>query len=335
MALDYTNLLREEDAAMFERELDSFVPDKVYDAHCHLLVPADPQPLWNECPDGVGHAECMQWLDCLMPGRDLAANFLSFSVDPDWSDASNEWTAKAAACDARCRAEFFIKPDDDPDWVRQEVKRLSSSGLKCYHLQATLSASWAKDRKTWEADIPDFLPESFVEVADELGLVITLHMVKARSVADPSNIHWIRRYCEKYPNMKLILAHSARGFQPQHNLEGLVQLQDLDNLYFDCSANCESVAHQSIFRIFGHKKMMYGSDFPVSHKRGKSLQAADSFLWLYDDTPVWGEKHTQVKPVLVGLEHLRSLKWACWSERLSDSQVEDVFWNNAAALFGV
>ena len=80
---------------------------------------------------------------------------------------------------------------------------------------------------------------------------------------------------------------------------------------------------------------MYGSDFPVSHLRGRSLCAADSFLWLYEDTPVWGEKYGRVDPVLVGLEQLRSLKWACWSERLTDSQVEDVFWNNAAALFNV
>ncbi len=325
--------LREEDLEMFERELDSFVPDKVYDAHCHLLVPGDPQPLWDACPEGVGHAECMQWLDCLLPGRDIAANFLSFAVDPDWAAKANEWGWKAAACDPRCRAEFFVKPNDDPDWIRQEVQRLGSSGLKCYHLQAVLNPSWRG--KTWEAEIPDFLPEAFVQVAHELGLVITLHMVKTRAVADPSNIHWIRHYCESYPDMKLILAHSARGFQPQHNLEGLVQLQDLNNLYFDCSANCEPVAHQSIFRVFGHEKMMYGSDFPVSHKRGKHFGVADSFLWLYEDTPVWGEKHLQVKPVLVGLENLRSFKWACWSERLSDSQVEDLFWNNAAKLFGV
>jgi predicted TIM-barrel fold metal-dependent hydrolase len=42
-----------------------------------------------------------------------------------------------------------------------------------------------------------------------------------------------------------------------------------------------------------------------------------------------------LKPVFTGLEHLRSLKWACWSERLSDTQVEDIFWNNAARLLGL
>ena len=88
-------------------------------------------------------------------------------------------------------------------------------------------------------------------------------------------------------------------------------------------------------RIAGHKKLMYGSDFPVSHLRGRSLGAGDSFVWLYEETPVWGEKHTLVKPVLLGLEHLRSLKWACWAEKLTDSQIEDIFWNNAAELFSI
>ena len=135
--------------------------------------------------------------------------------------------------------------------------------------------------------------------------------------------------------MQLILAHSARAFQPSHNFEGLPKLQGLNNLWFDSSANCEPLAHQSILRIMGHERFMYGCDYPVSHARGRSLGAADSFLWLYEDSPVWGEKHAQVTPVLVGLEHLRSLKWACWSEKLTDNQIEDIFWNNAARLFNV
>ena len=88
-------------------------------------------------------------------------------------------------------------------------------------------------------------------------------------------------------------------------------------------------------RLIGPDRLMYGSDLPVSHARGRSLGAGDAFLWLYEDTPVWGEKHLQIDPVLSGLEHLRSIKWACWSERLDDNAVEDIFWNNAAELFGL
>ena len=68
------------------------------------------------------------------------------------------------------------------------------------------------------------------------------------------------------------LAHAARGFQPSHNLEGLPELTGLDNLWFDTSANCEPMAHQAIIRIIGHDKLMYGTDLPVSHGRGRSVR---------------------------------------------------------------
>ena len=47
------------------------------------------------------------------------------------------------------------------------------------------------------------------------------------------------------------------------------------------------------------------------------------------------ERHMKIEPHLVGLEHLRSLKWACWSKRLTDAQIEDIFFNNAARLWGL
>lgn len=136
--------------------------------------------------------------------------------------------------------------------------------------------------------------------------------------------------------MKMILAHSARGFQPGHNLEGLPELAGLENLYFDASANCEPVAHEAILRIFGPRRLLFGSDFgQPSHIRGRSACAGDSFVWLYEDSPVWQENHGRIRPVPVLLESLRSLKWACWSAGMTDAQVEDIFWNNAAELFGI
>ncbi len=324
---------RDEDHAFFDRELASFVPEKVFDAHCHLWTRPAGAFQDRGLPEAAGWAEWRRLVDVLHPNRRTGALFIPFpSAGPDTcveeNVQANQWVGAHAAADPAFRGLFLIRPEDDPEWVRQEVRRLGLHGLKCYHL-------YAEKKPTWEADIPEYLPERLLKVADEEGWAITLHMVKSRAVADESNIHWIRHYCETYPNMKLILAHSARGFQPAHNLEGLPKLAGLENLYCDTSANCEPMAHQAILRILGHKRLLYGSDLPVSHLRGRSLGVADSFLWIYGHTPVWGEDYARIKPVLIGLEHLRSLKWACWSERLPDSAVEDIFWNNAARLFGV
>ncbi len=318
------------DDQFFERELTSFLPDRIFDAHCHIFL--EKYVAWSlkDYPGDIGYDGYMAAMRDVHGDRSGGALFIPFAEaeDPAGRGPSNEWVGAQTARNENFRGLFFVTPGDDPEWVRQEVRRLGLHGLKCYHTFADVTP-------TWEASIPDYLPEQLVAVANDEGWVITLHMVKSRAVADPDNIHWIRRYCETYPDMRLILAHSARGFQPAHNLEGLPQLTGLDNLYFDTSVNCEPIAHQAVIRIIGHDRLMYGSDLPVCHERGRSLSAADSFVWLYEDTPVWGEKHLQIDPVLVGLEHLRSIKWACWSERLDDNAVEDIFWNNAARLFGL
>lgn len=314
------------DREFFDRELKSFLPDRIFDAHTHLWHADHAQPE-NAVAVG-GMAEYRQAMQDLHPGRATAGLFIPFPTPRTDAAKAGRWIADQIIGNPLCRGEYLIRPTDDPEQVRQSVRHLGLHGLKCYHI-------YSSHNPTWEADIPSYLPEPLIKVADEEGWVITLHMVKPRAAADESNIHWIRHYCRTYPNMKLILAHSARGFQPAHNWEGLPRLKGLDNLYFDTSANCESAAHAAIIRTIGHEKLMYGSDWHISHYRGRSVAAADSFLWLNEQSPVWGEKHARINPVLVGLEHLRSLKWACRSTGLTDSQIEDIFWNNAAKLFGI
>jgi glutamate-1-semialdehyde 2,1-aminomutase len=144
-------------------------------------------------------------------------------------DAGNEWASLQRRNDPRCRTSLVARPEDDPEAVRAAVRRLGARGLKCYHI-LSLAAS------TWEADMPDYLPAPIARVAHEEGLAVTLHLMKARSVADPVNLRWIRECCLRYPKMTLILAHTARAFQPAHAFEALPHLADLPNLVVDCSA---------------------------------------------------------------------------------------------------
>ncbi|HWB54825.1 MAG TPA: amidohydrolase family protein [Tepidisphaeraceae bacterium] len=320
--------LREEDHEFYERELAKFIPDRIFDAHTHLWEASlGSWPIESQFTT-IGHEEYVQLMGELHPNRVKGVFFLPVFETSELVGPGNEWVARHVKASGSFRGAFFVRPTDDPEWVRQEVRRLGLHGLKCYH-------TFASSQPTWEAEIPDYLPESIMRVANEEGWPITLHMVKSTAVADPGNLYWIRRYCEAYPNAKLILAHSARGFQPAHNFAGLPMLKGLDNLYFDTSANCEPLAHETIIRIIGHKKLLYGTDLPVCHMRGRSVGVGNSFIWLDAQSPVWNDKHLRVRPVLVGLEHLRSLKWACWSAGISDEAIEDIFWNNAAELFGV
>ena len=47
------------------------------------------------------------------------------------------------------------------------------------------------------------------------------------------------------------------------------------------------------------------------------------------------EKHIALQPVLVGLESLRSIRLACQRLKLSERQIEDIFYGNAASLLEI
>jgi len=82
---------------------------------------------------------------------------------------------------------------------------------------------------------------------------------------------------------------------------------------------------------------MWGSDFPISHYRGRCVAIGDEFLWLYENTLNWNTiaVHTRIRPLFVAHESLRALKLAATRLRLSDSKLEDIFCNNGLRLFGL
>lgn len=331
--MEMTWELRERDREVFARELDSFVPPRLFDAHCHLYRASfwpDPRPAYVQAgpPDvtlGV-YREQMAWI---VPGREVHGLHMAYparGLSPQAVTAGNEWVAQQAAADPLERAHLMVTPELDPEFVRQEGRRLGMCGLKVY-------AAFAPREDYYRAELPEYLPEPFVQVCHEEGWSVTLHLVRSRGIADASNQRWIRQYCQAYPDMQLILDHCARGFNPYHVLEGLPSLADLPNLWLDTSAVCNAAALEAAFDLIGPQRLMYGSDFCVSHLRGTNYPVGDTFMWAYETdgppAPVYADGF-EWPPV--GIEHLRAAKTACRLAKLSDAQVEDFFWGNAARL---
>jgi len=147
--------------------------------------------------------------------------------------------------------------------------------------------------RTWDCEVSEFLTEDHVRAAQEEGLAITLHMVKQRAMADKGNQETIRYYCERYPRIKMILAHAARGFNPFHTVEGIGALKGLSNVWCDSSGVTEAGGFEAIIETLGHDRLLWGSDYPVSHHRGRCVAIGDQFLWLYEETLDWKPCHTR------------------------------------------
>ncbi len=222
---------------------------------------------------------------------------------------------------------LLIRPDDDPDVLEAADMADDFVGFKVNHV-------FADTNDTFNAETQEFLPEWVWQIADRRGLVIMLHMVRVRSLADPVNQRYIRQYCQRYPGAKLILAHAARGFCGRHTTEGIDTLRGLDNVYFETSAVCESEPLEAILHAFGPRRLMFGTDFPISESRGRYISIADGFAWL-DEHNVFWEDQAFAAPTRVGIESLLALRRACQSMSLKDADIERIFRHNARQLLSI
>ena len=136
------------DIEFFERELASFLPDRIYDAHTHLWRKDCVSWSTSDEPEDLGYKRYMSAIDEIHGGRPTKALFIPFVTadNKEMTMAANEWVSEAIADDPDCRGIFFIKPEDDPEWVRQEVRRLGLHGLKCYHTMAPSVPTWEAGR---------------------------------------------------------------------------------------------------------------------------------------------------------------------------------------------
>lgn len=321
--------LRDYDREFFDKELNTFVPDRVFDAHAHLYRSFD----WGSShatdhgPSVVTMREFQRQIEWLTPGRCTSGLFFGVAFHDGFRDA-NAFVSAEVATDPASLGQMLVSPYQDPEEMRQEGRRMRFRGIKVYH-------SFLREKPTWNAEIGQFLIDDHVRVANQEGWSITLHMVKSRALADVQNQQIIVNYCKRYPNIRLILAHAARGFNVYHTIEGIGALRGLDNVWFDISAVTEAGAFEAIVETMGHRRLLWGSDFPISHLRGRCVAVGDQFLWLYEDTLPWKSiMPYPPRPLLIGLESLRALKLAAMHLHLSDRQIEDIFYGNAAEMLG-
>jgi glutamate-1-semialdehyde 2,1-aminomutase len=325
---------RDYDREFFHRELATFVPERIYDIHAHLYRVSDwlgdPPPKVEKGPAEITlevYREQMQWI---LPDREIHGLHFPFpaaSGENFPTEEPNAWVGQEIRKDPLARGQFLVKPGDNPEWVRQEVKRLGLRGLKPF-------ASYSGIPDYGQAEIPSYLPEPIVKVAHEEDWTITLHMMRTLSASDPSNQRWIRHYCRTYPRIRLILDHAARGFNPYLTLKGLENLKGLDNLYCDTSVCCSPLAIMACLRYLGWDHVLYASDFFCSHQRGTNLGVNQALHWLVEMEGCWQEDKEveNIQPTLVGLENLRAARAAFQMMNLGDREIEGYFWDNAAGL---
>ena len=317
-------ILKEEDLCAL-RALDSFLPSRIFDSHAHIFDSAflpqyHTEGEVNLC-DGERYFENMHAL--FGEERELVANFIPF---PDGTMRKAE-SGSLRLSDAfmlaeldkhpQCVGEIMVLPRESESDIVARLTHPSIRGFKCYSLMA-------ESKREGQESLDEFLPESAISVANARGMAITIHLMR-EGLADSENLDYITKMAKKYPNAKLILAHSARAFSARTLIDNIDAVAPYENIFFDFSAICESPTFIALLLKVGSGRCMWGSDHPNNLLRGKAISVGSGFEWLFEDK--------LSSPWLYATENLFALKEAATILSLKAPQIEDVFYNTAEAVF--
>jgi glutamate-1-semialdehyde 2,1-aminomutase len=311
------------------RRLCLTLPGRLFDFHAHLYRTYDlgdgPPSLTTQGPAVVTKDVWRHELSSLLGEPRVSDGlFMPYPYKGGDIDAGNAFLLSQLDNSPSCGL-LVVTPRMTPSDVGPLLRHPRIRGFKPYHI-------FAERAQTFDACIEEYVPEWAWQVAHERRLIITLHLVRHGALSDPQNQRTITTLCAKYPHAQLVLAHAARGFHAPNTIDALPALRGLENVWFDTSAICEPEALMAIIQEFGAPRLLWGSDFPVSHLRGKCVTVGDAFSWICPERIDVDPAAPECRPILVGLESLRALLLATRLMGLAREEIEDIFCGNAQRL---
>jgi len=333
---EYTTYDRE----VYEKELKNFLPDKIFDAHVHITT----ESLKSYGSHNGGSA----WTDYLCKEMDVKSfldiNKKMFPLQKTEAlifgmclTNINETNKYVIESNKEYGFPMLYRCDyaEDPDELEVRVKEGGFIGLKPY---LSNCPSYIPSN---EVRIYDFLPPAHLEVANKNGWIIVLHIPRNKRLGDPVNISQIMEIEEKYPNIKLIVAHVGRAYTDADFGNAFEVLKKTKNMMFDFTANLFTPAITEGIKTVGVDRFIYGTDLPIAVMRMYRIVENGDY---YNIVPkgyygnVDGQPHMREeendKISLMVYEQLLAFKRSVSELRLNDSDVEKIMYGNAKKLCG-
>ena len=327
------------DKFYYENELKNFLPDKFIDFHVHIWKSDMPLAgksnggsTWTHLVADEMTAEDMyNTFNTLFPNQEVTP--LVFGGVDQNVDAVNDYVVqekKKFDFPALLRTDYIMTGEE----LEEQVKKGGFIGLKPYltFCPPYIPAS--------EIRIFDYLPEEHLKTADKNGWIVMLHIPRSKRLKDEVNLAQIMEIEEKYPNLKLVVAHVGRAYSKQDLGDAFDLLKNTKNMYFDFTANVCDDAIKACIEAVGTKRLIFGSDLPISIMRMYRTIDENGFYYnnvpagLYGDT--FDDPHMKISPkediTLMIYEQIAALKRVAVDMKLTDAQVEEIMYTNAKQL---
>jgi len=336
--------VKDVDRRFYQERLKGFLPEKIIDVHAHVWLKsfrkAPPTGRAVTWPLHVAEEnpveDLIETYELLFPGKSVKPLMFSFveSHEDDFK-AANDYVS-CAAREHGFAALVFASPQWSAQRLEREIRQGAFLGVKVY---LTLSPA---DIPVDQIRIFDFLPHHQLEVLNERGWIVMLHIPRSGRLRDPVNLADMVEIERRYPNAKVIIAHAGRAYCPEDVGDAFAVLSETKRLLFDISANTNAAVFEQLIRTVGPRRILFGSDLPITRMRMRRICENGNYVnlvpkGLYGDVSddkhmreVEGEQADALSFFLY--EEIDAFRRAAQATGLTPEDVEDVFYGNAVRL---
>lgn len=331
------------DGKVYEEQIRDFLPERLIDIHTHVWRAADrtrnddgPRRTVS-WPDRVAAESPIDQLlatyELMFPGKKVTPLIFGSAISRrDNLEAQNRYVAECVRTNGLPGLVWSI-----PEWSGRELERRIIEG-KFLGAKSYL-ANAPEHLAESEITIFDFFPPHQLEVLDRHGWIMMLHIPRPGRLKDPVNLAQMIEIEEKYPNIRLIIAHVGRAYCPEDIGDAFITLARTRNMVFDISANTNAANFATLLRAVGPKRVLFGSDLPITRMRMRRICKEGRYVnlvprGLYGD--VSGDKNMEEVDgedlTFFLYEEIMAFRRAAEAVGLTRTDVEDVFHGNARRI---
>lgn len=336
------------DREFYAQRLQSFLPPRIIDIHTHVWLDRHKAKQKEDnfravtWPHRVALdnsiEDLMETYRLMFPDKQVLP--LIFGNALTSSDDIHGGNGYVSECASRHRIPALIFAD--PQWSEGELEERIISG-KFLGAKVYLTRS---DPSIAEKDIQiyDFLPHHQLRVLDRHGWIIMLHIPRSARLRDPLNLTQMIEIEQRYPNLRVIIAHVGRAYCPEDIGNAFEVLADTRKMLFDFSANTCAETFRQAIRAVGARRIVFGSDLPILRMRTRRICECGTYVnlvpkGLYGDVSsdphmreLEGSEADQLSFFMY--EEIDAFRRAAADTGMGKEDIEAVFYGNAAEVLG-
>ncbi len=315
------------------------LPAKVLDFHTHLwtsehirtraVESSEPGAKYMVFDDTCSAERLLADMGMIYPDRACSAVCFGMPSPMARPRENNQYLAEVGKNPLLFPLIMAGKSMQDPDELRRLVVEGGFYGYKVF-------LDWIGN-EYGSVTIEDMLGKPERALANELGLVILLHVPRDKRLADPVVQQGVQALSRECPNANIVLAHCGRAYLPDEMTDAIDSVVDYPNVYFDTAMVMEPTVLQMAIEKLGPSRILYATDLPIARMRGRRVYVMDHWVDLVlegYDASAYRVGSDNMRATFMVYEIILAIHRAARMAGITSDEKNGIFFGNGMRVLG-